>query len=179
MSDDLTKAAPAVVQQRFVLPCAACGAEPAPEPASHCWWCGKLILTTMKTELTHEPNVKLRPLGKKYRKVTRKELAAVAHSLRLRNIHIDWLVAAQRHPVLVFVDRLKKVLWHIFVDSWYQSLVRRIKRISPAKNDSIGTANINGVQNGQLEPIFEIHGADALVGSHGQNIQAQAPPPNR
>lgn len=26
MSDDLTKAAPAVVQQRFVLPCAACGA---------------------------------------------------------------------------------------------------------------------------------------------------------
>lgn len=44
MSDDQTKAAPAVVQQRFVLPCALCGAGPAPEPASHCWWCGELIM---------------------------------------------------------------------------------------------------------------------------------------
>lgn len=41
MSDDLTKAAPAVVQQRLVLPCASCGAGPSPEPASHCWWCGE------------------------------------------------------------------------------------------------------------------------------------------
>lgn len=129
----------------------------------------------MKTKLTREPNVKLRPVGT-YRKASRKELAAVAHSLSLRNIHIDWLVAAQRHPVLVFVDRLKKMLWHIFVDSWYQSLIWRIKRIGPAKNDSINAAKIHGVQNGQLEPIFEIHGADALVGSHRQNAIAVAPP---
>jgi hypothetical protein len=43
MSDNLTKAAP-VVQQRFVLPCAACGASPAPEPTSNCWWCGAALI---------------------------------------------------------------------------------------------------------------------------------------
>ena len=59
MSDDLTKAAPAVVQQRFVLPCAACGAGPAPDPASHCWWCGEELNPSdksnpMTTEYEHK-----------------------------------------------------------------------------------------------------------------------------
>lgn len=48
MSDDLTKAAPAVVQQRLVLPCPACGASPAPEPASVCWWCGASLNGKMR-----------------------------------------------------------------------------------------------------------------------------------
>lgn len=49
MSDDLITAAPAVVQQRLVLPCAACGAGPAPEFASHCWWCGEELKPNNET----------------------------------------------------------------------------------------------------------------------------------
>jgi hypothetical protein len=41
MSEDLTTAAPAVASSALFCPCAACGAEPAPEPSSHCWWCGE------------------------------------------------------------------------------------------------------------------------------------------
>lgn len=50
MSDDVTKAAPAVVQQRFDLPCASCGAGPAPESASHCWWCGEELVIKSVTD---------------------------------------------------------------------------------------------------------------------------------
>ncbi len=52
MSDDLTKAAPAVASSFLFCPCAACGAEPAPEPASHCWWCGKNFMENKMTTKT-------------------------------------------------------------------------------------------------------------------------------
>lgn len=44
MSDNQTTAAPAVASSFLFCPCAACGAEPAPAPASHCWWCGEEII---------------------------------------------------------------------------------------------------------------------------------------
>ena len=46
MSDDLTKAAPAVASSFLFCPCSACGAEPAPDPTSHCWWCGEELKPT-------------------------------------------------------------------------------------------------------------------------------------
>lgn len=41
--DDGKAVGPPVRVQPLVLPCASCGAGPAPEPVTHCWWCGEKL----------------------------------------------------------------------------------------------------------------------------------------